>query len=188
MVIPMKKTTTTTIISTHKHDNMYFAVAYSKKGKIIRTTLPKKDINEVIIEINAYYPNFKLSDENIETARKLGMMYHGEEVDFDLDTLDLSTENTESTIASSFERSVILEVAKIPKGQIKTYKDIAKSINTKAYRAVGTAIGKNPFPIVIPCHRVIRSDGKIGGFRGGSQMKVEILKNEGINIENFKIC
>ncbi|MGB8233684.1 MAG: MGMT family protein, partial [Methanobacterium sp.] len=57
-------------------------------------------------------------------------------------------------------------------------------INCHAYRAVGTAIGKNPFPIVIPCHRVIRSDGKIGGFRGGTQMKVEILKNEGIKIDD----
>jgi methylated-DNA-[protein]-cysteine S-methyltransferase len=78
---------------------------------------------------------------------------------------------------------VIIEVAKIPYGTVKTYKEIAKSINSRAYRAVGTAIGKNPFPIVIPCHRVIRSDGKIGGFRGGTQMKVEILKKEGIKIE-----
>lgn len=189
MVIPMNKTTTTTIISTHKHDNMHFAVAYSKKGKIIRTTLPKKDINDAIKEITQYYPNFKLSDEHRETARKLSMMYQGEEVDFDLDKLDISdTENNESTITSSFERSVILEVAKIEKGQVKTYKEIAKSLNSKAYRAVGTAIGKNPFPIVIPCHRVIRSDGKIGGFRGGSKMKVKMLKNEGIIIDNFKIC
>ena len=80
---------------------------------------------------------------------------------------------------------MIIKVAKIPYGTVKTYKEIAKSINSRAYRAVGTAIGNNPFPIVIPCHRVIRSDGKIGGFRGGTSMKVEILKKEGIKIEEL---
>lgn len=188
MVISMKKNTTTTIISTHKHENLYFAVAYSKKGKIIRTTLPKRDINDAINEISTNYPHFILSDEHSKTAKKLSMMFHGEVVDFDMDSLDLTPpENSGSTITTPFEWKVILEVAKIPKGEVKTYKDIAKSLNCKAYRAVGTAIGKNPFPIVIPCHRVIRSDGKIGGFRGGSKMKEEILKNEGKNIRNSRI-
>ena len=86
-----------------------------------------------------------------------------------------------------FERDVILEVAKIPYGNVKTYKDIAESINSSAYRAVGTAIGKNPFPILVPCHRVIRSDGKVGGFRGGTSMKIEILENEGIKINKSKV-
>ena len=92
-----------------------------------------------------------------------------------------------STINTSFEKDVILEVAKIPYGTIKTYKEIAKSLNSHAYRAIGTAIGKNPFPIIIPCHRVIKSDGKIGDFRGGTPMKVEILKNEGIKIQDLKL-
>ena len=82
---------------------------------------------------------------------------------------------------------VILEVAKIPYGNVSTYKEIAKLLDSHAYRAVGTAIGKNPFPILIPCHRVIRSDGKIGDFRGGTPMKVEILKNEGIKIDDLKL-
>ncbi len=81
-------------------------------------------------------------------------IYHGKDVDLDLEILEFNI--GESTINSIFERDVIIEVAKIPRGSVKTYKEIAESINSSAYRAVGTAIGKNPFPILVPCHRVIR--------------------------------
>lgn len=88
---------------------------------------------------------------------------------------------------NDFQKKVLLEVKKIPHGEVRTYKQISEAINSKAYRAVGTAIGKNPLPLIIPCHRVIRSDFKVGGFFGGSEMKKEILKNEGIHIVNDKI-
>ena len=76
---------------------------------------------------------------------------------------------------------------KIPHGEVKTYKQISEAIDSKGYRAVGTAIGKNPLPLIIPCHRVIRSDLKVGGFYGGTEMKKEILENEGICIVSGKI-
>lgn len=186
----MKKDTATTIISTHKHENMYFAVGFSEKGKIVRITLPQKDNKDAISEISKYHPNYMVSDEYTETVQKICSMFLGEDVDFNYELLEFDIkkgDDGKSTLSTPFERDVILEVGKIPKGQIKTYKDIADSLNSKAYRAVGTAIGKNPFPIVIPCHRVIRSDRKIGGFRGGTPMKIEILKNEGIKIDNYKI-
>jgi methylated-DNA-[protein]-cysteine S-methyltransferase len=88
---------------------------------------------------------------------------------------------------TSFERRVLLEVSKIPFGEVTTYKKISESLGTMGYRAVGTAIGKNPFPIIIPCHRVVKSDGCIGNYRGGVRMKREILKNEGIKIRDDKI-
>ena len=68
----------------------------------------------------------------------------------------------------------------IPKGQTRTYKQVAIAIKKpKAIRAVANAVGKNPYPIVIPCHRVIRSDGKLGGYSGpgGIKMKKDYLKN-----------
>ncbi len=178
------------IISTYKYENTYFAVAFSENHKIVRIALPQNSLEGSLSEISKYHSNYCLSDENIETARKLCQMYHGENIDFDIELLELDlyeSSEPKSTIKTSFERDVILEVAKIPYGSVKTYKEIAKSLNSHAYRAVGTAIGKNPFPIIIPCHRVIRSDGKIGGFRGGTLMKIEILKNEGIKIEASKI-
>ena len=69
----------------------------------------------------------------------------------------------------------------IPKGQIRTYKQVAIAIKKpKAIRAVANAVGKNPYPIVIPCHRVIRSDGKLGGYSGpgGLKLKKKLLNKE----------
>ena len=77
---------------------------------------------------------------------------------------------------------------KIPKGKIKTYSEVAKAVGKKkAIRAVATAIGKNPYPIKIPCHRVIRSDGNIGGYsgKGGIRTKINLLRKEGF-LKDFK--
>ena len=78
-------------------------------------------------------------------------------------------------------------LSKIPKGKISTYKEIAKALNTKAYRAVGNAMAKNPNPIIVPCHRVINSDGLIGGYALGVNKKINLLKKEGITIRKGKV-
>ena len=80
-----------------------------------------------------------------------------------------------------FQVRVLLEVYKIPRGSTASYNDIANRVGRpNAYRAVGTAVRKNPFPIKIPCHRVIKSDGSLGNYSGGgSRMKAKLLKNEG---------
>ena len=75
----------------------------------------------------------------------------------------------------------------IPKGKVTTYKSIARKLNTKAYRAVGNAMNKNPYAPKISCHRVIKSNGDIGGFATGTKNKIKLLKLEGINIKNNKI-
>ena len=83
---------------------------------------------------------------------------------------------------TKFQISVWKEIKKIPKGQIKTYKDIALALKKpKSSRAVANACGKNPLLIEIPCHRVIRSDGKLGGYsgKGGVNQKRKLLKEEG---------
>lgn len=88
-----------------------------------------------------------------------------------------------SNLGTSFQVKVWLYLKKIPKGHLKTYSQVAKSIGKPlAVRAVANAISKNPIPGKIPCHRVIRSDGKIGGYsgRGGVKMKKFLLKKEGI--------
>ncbi len=84
-----------------------------------------------------------------------------------------------------FQIKVWNAISKIPKGKVKTYKELARSIRKpKASRAVANACGKNPFPIKIPCHRVIRSDGRLGGYSGrrGIETKRKLLKSEGIII------
>jgi methylated-DNA-[protein]-cysteine S-methyltransferase len=80
-----------------------------------------------------------------------------------------------------FQKKVWLELSKIPKGETRTYKEIAIAIGRPlAVRAVANACGKNPHPIKIPCHRVIRSDGKLGGYSapGGTAAKRRLLKEE----------
>lgn len=84
----------------------------------------------------------------------------------------------------SFSKKVLRIVKKIPKGKTMTYKEVAKMAgNEKATRAVGNILNKNQ-DLKIPCHRVIRSDGKAGGYNKGSQKKIEILKKEGIKIDS----
>ena len=80
---------------------------------------------------------------------------------------------------------------KIPKGKVSSYGEIARALETKAFRAVGQALKKNPYAPVVPCHRVVRSDGNIGGFSGSDIKniikKIAILKEEGIEIKDNKV-
>ena len=88
---------------------------------------------------------------------------------------------------TQFQVKVWKEIIKIPKGTTKTYKEIAKILNKpKSARAVANACGKNPYIQIIPCHRVIRSDGCLGGYsgKGGIEMKKQLLISEGFY--NFK--
>ena len=82
---------------------------------------------------------------------------------------------------TNFQRTVWKEISKIPFGETRTYKDLAIAIGKpNSSRAVANACGKNPYPVIIPCHRVIRSDGKLGGYSGvgGVKKKKELLKLE----------
>ena len=84
-------------------------------------------------------------------------------------------------IGTSFQIKVWKEIIKIPKGKTKTYKEIAINIgHPNSARAVANACGKNPYPGTIPCHRVVRSDGKIGGYSGpgGVTQKKRLLQEE----------
>ena len=72
---------------------------------------------------------------------------------------------------------------KVPKGSVTTYKAIARALRSKAYRAVGNAMNKNPYAPEVPCHRVINSNGFIGQFAKGTEAKIRMLKSEGIIID-----
>jgi methylated-DNA-[protein]-cysteine S-methyltransferase len=97
--------------------------------------------------------------------------FDGEPVDF-ADKLDLSG-------TTGFQQNVWLTVRNIPRGETRSYGWVAKQLGLPdAARAVGQALGKNPVPIVIPCHRIISGDGKLGGFGGGLEMKKFLLQLE----------
>jgi len=83
-----------------------------------------------------------------------------------------------------FKRRVLRKAGQIPRGRIMTYGGLAKSLGVPAgARAVGNAMAGNPFPLVIPCHRVIRGNGSLGGFGGGLTMKRALLEMEGVRFD-----
>jgi len=84
---------------------------------------------------------------------------------------------------TKFMRQVLSIVSAIPRGSVTCYRSIAEVVgNPKASRAVGNAVARNPWPIIVPCHRVVRSDLSIGGYRGGIEIKKKLLKVEGVAI------
>ncbi len=96
---------------------------------------------------------------------------------FDLE-LDLSG------VASDFQREVYTHLLSVEYGHVTSYGQLAREIGKPDQaRAVGQAVGANPIPIVIPCHRVIGSDGRLTGFSGGLQAKVALLKLEGVDVD-----
>ena len=89
---------------------------------------------------------------------------------------------------TQFERDVLVETFKIPKGKISTYKRIAEKIGKpKSYRAVANALHKNPLSPIVPCHRVVTSNGSFSGDKEGANGRRTMVENEGIPIKNDKV-
>ena len=88
----------------------------------------------------------------------------------------------------NLQQKIYKKLLKVPKGQITTYGELAKSVGLKnGQRAVGKIMNKNPYPVIIPCHRVVMSTGKIGGYAYGEHVKTKMLSDEGIKIQNGKV-
>lgn len=116
-----------------------------------------------------------------DLARDLKRFLDGEGVVFALDLLALDR-------CSAFQQRVLRAEYGIPRGRVSTYGRIARHIGVpQGARAVGNALARNPFPLVIPCHRAVRSNGALGGFRGGLKMKAALLRLEGVEILSGKV-
>ena len=88
----------------------------------------------------------------------------------------------------NLEQKIYKKLLEVPKGKITTYGDLAKAVGLKnGQRAVGKIMNKNPYPVIIPCHRVVMSTGKIGGYAYGEHVKIKMLSKEGVEIKNGKI-
>jgi methylated-DNA-[protein]-cysteine S-methyltransferase len=89
---------------------------------------------------------------------------------------------------TEFEKQVLVATFKIPRGKICTYKRIAERIGRpRAYRAVANALHKNPLHPIVPCHRVVRSDGAFGGEKSAAESRRKLVENECVQIENGKV-
>lgn len=138
-----------------------------------------KEITNLFLSNNS--PNYHLyskreTDLIKKTSLQLEEYLNGNRREF---TIPINPEGTD------FQKRVWKSLMNIQYGELKTYKDISTIIdNPKASRAVGNAIGKNPILIIIPCHRVINSNGKLGGFSAGIQIKKELLDLEDISFKS----
>jgi methylated-DNA-[protein]-cysteine S-methyltransferase len=116
------------------------------------------------------------SSSIISLGDKIQRFLNGEDVKFNLELVDF-------TLCSETQEKVLQAEYKIPRGWVSTYKRIANHVGIKnGARVVGNSLARNPFPIIIPCHRAIKSNGELGGYQGGTKMKRALLEMEGIEI------
>jgi methylated-DNA-[protein]-cysteine S-methyltransferase len=159
-----------------------FGIVWKKtedRPKVQRVFLPNAK-TQLIDRIHADFAGSKAAscDSVLELGEQIQRFLKGEPVKFGLEIAALET-------CSSFQRRVLLAEYGIPRGWISTYGRISKSLGiAKGARAVGRVLSRNPFPIIIPCHRAIRSNGELGGFQGGLRMKRVLLEHEGVCVSN----
>jgi methylated-DNA-[protein]-cysteine S-methyltransferase len=107
-------------------------------------------------------------------GKRLEAFLAGTAVTFSLDLVDLD-------VCSAFQRRVLPAEHRVPRGRVTTYGRLARRVGAPgAARATGNALSRNQFPLIIPCHRCVRENGQLGGFRGGLDMKRALLEMEGI--------
>lgn len=112
----------------------------------------------------------------------IAMLSPGLRQDFDLELLEFG-------FCTDFQKKVLLETARIPPGRVRTYRWLAERVSGPSFaRAASRALACNPFPLAIPCHRVVRSDGSIGGYQGGRVMKRSLLELEGVRFDPMSGC
>jgi methylated-DNA-[protein]-cysteine S-methyltransferase len=141
---------------------------------LVRVSLPAYDPEETLEELAARIsPRVLEAPARLDRARReLDLYFEGKLTEFDL-PLDWR-------LTDGFRKKVQRAIYRIPYGQTRSYTEVARSAgNERAVRAAGTACGSNPIPIVVPCHRVLRSGGALGGYGGGLPMKEALLELEG---------
>lgn len=148
-------------------------LATTAKG-LVRVGLPNQDDEALLEELaRKVSPRVLEAPAPFERARReLDRYFEGKLEGFDL-PLDWS-------LTDGFQAKVQRQINRIPYGQTRTYTEMARRAgNERAVRAAGTACGRNPLPVVVPCHRVLRSSGGLGGYGGGLPMKEALLALEG---------
>jgi methylated-DNA-[protein]-cysteine S-methyltransferase len=175
-------------LANHANDEDLLDVAYAMSDSpfgalllaatprgLVKLSLPGHDPEEALEDLAARIsPRVLESPARLEEARReLELYFEGKLTEFDL-PLDWQ-------LSRDFRRRALRAIDRIPYGKTRSYTEIARSAgNERAVRAAGTACGANPIPIVVPCHRVLRSGGALGGYGGGLPMKKALLKLEGI--------
>jgi methylated-DNA-[protein]-cysteine S-methyltransferase len=149
-------------------------LAQTSRG-LVRVGLPNQDSDELLIDLaERVSPRvLEAPAELDEVRRELDLYFAGK-----LDRFDLPLD---WRLSGGFRRRVLRAIDRIPYGQTRTYTEMARRAgNERAVRAAGSACGSNPIPLVVPCHRVLRTGGALGGYGGGLPMKQALLELEGV--------
>jgi methylated-DNA-[protein]-cysteine S-methyltransferase len=157
-----------------------YIIIVTKNGKVISLDVRSGGMYGAKKIVSSLYPEATESITPFKAIRTLLDRYlQGREVDFEIE-VDISH-------LGVFTQKVLNELRKIPFGETRSYGWLAKKIGkAEAARAVGQALKRNPIPIIIPCHRVIRDDGTIGGFSMGVNIKERLLALEGVHLARAK--
>ncbi len=133
-----------------------------------------ESISEVKATLSIKGIKSKSSSAISSLGKKIQLFFKGEDIKFDLRICNFDG-------CTEIQKKVLLAEFGIPRGWISTYKRIAVKIGIpNGARAVGNTLARNPFPIIIPCHRAIKSSGELGGYQGGIEMKRKLLESEGL--------
>ncbi|WP_069649115.1 methylated-DNA--[protein]-cysteine S-methyltransferase [Caloranaerobacter ferrireducens] len=153
-------------------------LAFTSKG-LVRLSLHTEEKKDFFNWLKIYFDEIsEYNGEELEYSLQIKSYLKGKLKKFDIPVEFYGTE---------FQKKVWEQLLKIPYGSVRSYKDIALAIGKpKGFRAVGGANNKNPIPIIVPCHRVINNNREIGGYGGGIDYKIKLLKLEGVKIEARK--
>lgn len=149
-------------------------VAVTKRG-LVRLAYPGEHVDATLAELARTISPRVLESTGWtgEARRELDEYFEGRRTGFDL-VVDLSG-------IHGFHRRILEATSRIPFGRVATYREVATEAGSeRATRAAGNALGSNPIPIVVPCHRVLRTGGGLGGYTGGIERKVALLTLEGV--------
>ncbi|MEX2108552.1 MAG: methylated-DNA--[protein]-cysteine S-methyltransferase [Solirubrobacterales bacterium] len=153
-------------------------LATTPKG-LVRVGLPNQDAEELLVDLaERVSPRLLEAPAKLDEARReLDLYFDGKLKRFDLPI--------DWRLSEGFRLRVLRAITRIPYGETRNYTEMATSAgNERAVRAAGTACGRNPVPLVVPCHRVLRTGGALGGYGGGLPMKEGLLELEGIRGQN----
>jgi methylated-DNA-[protein]-cysteine S-methyltransferase len=152
----------------------WIGIAWSAQG-LVTLTLPQPTEAEALSRLPASSEPPPAPPPGLNVAAltdKLRRYFDGEVIPFD--------EPLDPTIGTDFQQRVWAITRAIPRGQTRTYGEIARQAGSCAARAVGQAMARNPWPVIVPCHRVVGHDGRLTGFGGGLDMKRQMLAMEGV--------
>ena len=147
-------------------------LAQTRRG-LVRVGLPNQDAEELLVDLSERVsPRVLEAPAQLDEARReLDLYFDGK-----LDRFDLPLD---WRLSGGFRQRVLRAINRIPYGQTRSYTEMArKAGNERAVRAAGSACGSNPIPLVVPCHRVLRLSGALGGYSGGLAMKESLLDFE----------